>query len=228
MLDTMKLAVAEILSPRFRSLLVKSLALSFVLLGVVWLALFLVYRFVLQPWLIDRGWLVADSWFALIVTLLVGAAFFVLVAILTLPVLRFVAGNYMEEVASLIEKEHYPERGPARAVPISETAGDTARFAVRTTLTNLVLLPLAIVPVAGPIAVFLVNANMVGREYFHLTSIRRRERAETDRLIAQNRWTVWAAGGAIVAVSAIPLVNLFAPTFGTALMLHVEERVSPA
>jgi CysZ protein len=225
MLETVKLAAAEILGPRFRAVLFKSLGLALVLLALVWAALFLFWRVVVLDWLVTRQWLAADSWGAFALTLLVGAGFVVLLAILTLPVLRFVAGNYLDEVAGLIEKEHYPGRGPPRAVPLAESAGANARFAARTLLLNLLMLPFALVPILGPVAIFLVNAHTVGREYYMLAASRRREPADTARKLRERRWTIWAAGGAIAALSAVPLVNLFAPIFGTSLMVHLDERL---
>jgi CysZ protein len=50
--------------------------------------------------------------------------------------------------------------------------------------------------------------------------------ADVKRRRKANRSTLWLAGLLIAVISMIPLVNLLAPLFGTAFMVHIHKQLS--
>jgi CysZ protein len=90
----------------------------------------------------------------------------------------------------------------------------------------LVLLPLDIgVPGLGQFLSLIANGWLLGWEYFELAALRHLPVAEADLLRKSHGWQVWGSGIAIAFLSEIPLLDLVAPLFGTALMVHLFHRI---
>jgi len=49
--------------------------------------------------------------------------------------------------------------------------------------------------------------------------------AETDRMRRANAWPIGLAGMAVSLLSVVPVADLFAPLFGTALMVHLFKQM---
>ena len=69
-------------------------------------------------------------------------------------------------------------------------------------------------------------AYALSREYFDLAAMRFRSREEAKAFRKANQGAVFTAGLLIAAFVSIPIVNLAAPLFATALMVHVHKRVA--
>jgi CysZ protein len=92
---------------------------------------------------------------------------------------------------------------------------------------NLVLIPVELgLPGAGEMLGLLVNGWLLGREYFELAALRHLQLAEADRLRGRNSGAIWASGTLIALASMIPGIDLIAPLFGTALMVHLFHRAA--
>jgi CysZ protein len=88
------------------------------------------------------------------------------------------------------------------------------------------LLPLDIgLPGLGEILSLIANGWLLGREYFELTALRHLTVAEADSLRKSHGWQVWSGGILIALFSEVPLLDLVAPLFGTALMVHLFHRM---
>jgi uncharacterized protein involved in cysteine biosynthesis len=226
MLDILRQSLGQVASPAFRRVLAKSVLLALVLLVALWGLLYALYRWWLFGLLSDHAGIVPGGWAATLLNLSAGLGLFVLMIALTLPVLRFVAGNYLDEIAAIVA----PPRSAAASSAMQGAEASTnlvasSRLAARSLVTNLVMLPLALVPVLGPGAIFLVNSRNVGRSYFVMVNA-----AEPDdrlkRMMTRHRWLIWGAGAVIVAISAVPVVNTLAPTLGSIVMIHLTQRLS--
>jgi uncharacterized protein involved in cysteine biosynthesis len=221
-LEVLKATLREITGPEFRSLLWRTLLLAFVLLMVIgglvaWALLALVVDG--APF---RTFVQSYPWVEPILYFFSGAGFLLLMLAIALPILRFVAGRFAGEIATIVERNqenHLPQKQGSQ-----DPALGSFRFALRTWLLNIVLLPLAIIPVAGPAILFAANGYMVGREYHALASNRYRDPPETEARLKRRRFVVWGGGMVLVALSAIPLANLLVPAYGVALMLHLDQR----
>jgi uncharacterized protein involved in cysteine biosynthesis len=224
-------ALSDMLTPPFRAVLLKSVALAIALLVVLGIALF-----TLLDWLSGSGaaWiegtagsiahtpLVVLGWvfaFALGLGLFAGAIF-VMPATTAL-----VASFFADEIADHVEREHYPADQPGRALPLVPAILDGVRTALLSLLVYLCAAPFLLLAGAGVVMFFLATAYLLGREYFHLAAMRFHPVAEAKALRRANATTVFVAGLFIAAFVSIPVVNLATPLFATAFMVHVYKRV---
>jgi CysZ protein len=95
-------------------------------------------------------------------------------------------------------------------------------------LVNAFALPLVLVVGFGFLIFLVANAYLLGREYFELAALRHHDPVTVRRMRARHSATIFAAGLAIAAFLAIPVVNLLAPLFATGLMVHLRRRIAMA
>jgi CysZ protein len=95
MLDDALAAFRQIFTPPFRAVLFKTLALTLVLLGLVWFGLDrLVLHFVN----------VQTAWVATLLSIVTGLGLFVGLAFLLAPTSSLVAGLFLDELAAIVER----------------------------------------------------------------------------------------------------------------------------
>jgi uncharacterized protein involved in cysteine biosynthesis len=232
MLDAAFKALSQILSQPMRSILWKSVGLALVLIVVVAV---LLQR--LLSWFAGSGELWAESmlgpgfhtplnilaWFVSIAAGLgiIAGAVFLMPAITSL-----VASVFVDDVADIVEREHYPAERPGMALPIGRAMIEGSKTALLTILVYLIALPFVFIAGAGLIAFFIATAWLLGREYFELAAMRFRTPEEAKLMRKQNAATVFTAGLFIAAFVSIPIVNLATPLFGMAFMVHMHKRLS--
>jgi len=222
--SSLMLALGQLAERRVLAILLKSLAVSLVLFAaVVW-----------------GGWYALDGlldWLGLDDGTFAGAATVREVAALLLALLglwlawRIVAMAviqfFADEVVQAVEARHYPQAAAqARDLPVSEQFSTSLSAALRALVVNLAVLPIALVLLVtgvGPALLFwLVNAVLVGRELQDMVWLRhRRDAAHTAPVGRGERFLL---GGAVVALLALPLVNLIAPILGAATATHLIHR----
>ena len=232
MLDAALKALEQLLSPPFRSVLLKSIALALVLLVALGIGL---HRAI--AWLIGGGggWLEvalggnAHGPINALEWVLTIAAGFGLVAgaIFLMPAVTSVVGGlYADEIADIVEREHYPADRPGTAVPISRALIEGVKAALLALVVYLIALPFLLFAGIGAIIFFIATAFLLGRVYFELAAMRFHPVAEAKRLRRAYQGSVFLAGLMIAAFVSIPIVNLATPLFGTALMVHVHKRLT--
>jgi CysZ protein len=216
MIDAAALALRDILSPPFRGVLLKSLALTIVLLVALWLGLeWLVAHFVTTPW----------SWLDTVLDVLTGIGLVVALAFLVAPVAALFVGLFLDDIAETVERMHYPADPPGQPLPLARSLLTSVKFLGVVLIVNALALPLVLVLGFGVIVFLVANAYLLGREYFELAALRRHDEATVRRLRARNSGRIFAAGLLIAAFLAIPIVNLLGPLFATAFMVHLERRI---
>jgi CysZ protein len=196
----------------------KSLGLTIGLLIVLWLGLE-----ALLTWLID---IQSYPWIETVIAIVAGLGLVVGLAFLVAPVSSLFAGLFTDEIAGLVEREHYPDDAPGRDVPVLESLRDTLVFTGVVILVNLVALVLLLVPGVNLVAFFVGNGYLLGREFFEAAARRFHGRAETRAIRRANAGRVFLCGLVIALFMAIPLLNLFTPLFATAFMVHVYKQVA--
>jgi CysZ protein len=232
MLDAALKALEQLFSPPFRSVLLRSIALALVLLLALGIGLQRVIA-----WLIagGGGWLegavggnahglvMALEWVLTIVASfgLIAGAIFLMPAVTSL-----VAGLYADEIADLVEREHYPADIPGMPVPIGRALVEGIKAALLALVVYLVALPFLLLAGIGAIIFFIATAFLLGRVYFELAAMRFRPVPEAKRLRKAHQGTVFLGGLMIAGFVSIPIVNLATPLFGTALMVHVHKRLT--
>lgn len=149
-----------------------------------------------------------------------------LVAALGAPVAAMIGTLYLDRLAGRIEARDFPV---AQVKPGAFLATMKAglRLAAAVLTADILLLPLDIgLPGVGETLSLLVNGWLLGWEYFELAALRHLSPAQADHLRKHHTWRIWGGGMAISLLSVVPVLDLVAPLFGTALMVHLFHRVA--
>jgi CysZ protein len=157
--------------------------------------------------------------------LLAPVLFIFLLSALGAPVAALFGTFFLDRVASRIEARDYPSKAPlpTRFWPALKAG---MRLAGMVLGADLLLLPLDIgLPGLGQFLSLLANGWLLGWEYFELAALRHLPVAQADILRKSHGWQVWSGGILIAFLSEIPLLDLIAPLFGTALMVHLFHRI---
>lgn len=232
MLDAAVKALSQMLSPPFRAVLLKSVALALVLVVLLGIGL---HR--LLVWLAGagEGWaesvlggsahtpLVILGW---IISIAAGLGIIVGAIFLMPAVTALVASVFADEIALEVERSHYPNEPAGRPLPLARAIFEGVKTALLSVGIYVLAVPFLLFAGIGLVIFFLATAFVLGREYFELAAMRHWPPAEAKRLRKANQRTVFLAGMFIAAFVSIPIVNLATPLFGTAFMVHVHKRIA--
>jgi CysZ protein len=225
-------ALSQILSPPMRSILWKSIGLALVLIVVLGIGM---QRLLI--WLSTSGEVWAEGALgpgfhttldvlAWILTIAAGLGVLAGAIFLMPAITSLVASVFVDDVADIVEREHYPAERAGVALPFGIAVTEGVKTALLTILVYLVALPFVFLAGIGFIAFFIATAWLLGREYFELAAMRFRSPAEAKLMRKQHAATVFTAGLFIAAFVSIPIVNLATPLFGMAFMVHMHKRLS--
>ena len=232
MLDAAAKALAQMFSPPFRRVLLKSASLALLLITVAAIGL---HR--LLVWFTEGGQQWLETYFGLSTNtplwvlswiISVAAALGIVVgSIFLMPaVTGLLASFFADEVAGEVERRHYPHEQPGHALPTFPALFQGIKTGLLAVLVYLVALPSLLLAGFGVVIFFLATAFLLSREYFELAAMRFRTPAEARQLRKANQSTVFIAGLFIAAFVSIPILNLATPLFGTAFMVHMHKRLS--
>jgi CysZ protein len=226
-------ALSQILSPPMRSILWKSIGLALVLITVLAIGM---QR--LLNWAATSGGVWAESTigsdYHMMINVLswilsIAAGLGVVVgAIFLMPAITsLVASVFVDDVADIVEREHYPAERVGVALPFGLAITEGGKTALLTIAVYLVALPFVFFAGIGFVVFFIATAWLLGREYFELAAMRFHSVGEAKALRRAHHATVYTAGLFIAGFVSIPILNLATPLFGTALMVHVHKRLAP-
>lgn len=214
-------ALRETFSPPFRGVMWLSLALTILVLvlfgaGLQW-ALAAIPEF---------GPDLAGGWVDTVLEFV--ARFLAVIVLIPLvhPVVSLVAGFFLETIAARVEAEDYPADPPGNDQPFFQSLLVALRFTLVLIVVNLLALPFYLLPFVNIALFWVVNGYLIGREYFELVALRHLPFAEVSALRARHRMRIFLAGVIIALFTTVPLLNLFAPLFGTALMVHTYKGLA--
>ena len=220
-------AVGQLTDPRMRGVLWMGILGALAVFALLWAAVWWLLTMFDPSSIWGLSWLI--DWFGEYFDWLANLAF--LAAMLAATFLMFpavvtiVVGLFLDRVAGGVEARHYPDLGPPRDQPISETLFSTVKFAVVVILLNVLILPLYLLlfllPPLNLVLYYLLNGYLVGREFFELAAFRRMDPDAATRLRRAYRPRVLLAGVVLTFLMTIPVVNLLAPVLGAAFMVHV-------
>jgi CysZ protein len=210
-------AFAQIFTPPFRGALLKSLAMTIVLLILIWFGLDRLVAYFVH---VETGWLAtALSW-------LVGLGLVVGLVFLVAPVTSLVAGFFLDDMAGIVEREVDPLGAPGKPVPVGVAAIFALRFAGLSILVNLIALALLFAPVVNVVAFLGANGYLLGREYFEFAAMRFRPAEEARAMRRHYALRIFLAGLIVAGFVAIPILNLCTPLFATAFMTRLHKRLA--
>lgn len=209
-------AFLDMWSPAFRTVLVKAVGLALLLFVVVFVAVqAALAALVTLPW----AWL--EPTLAVAAGLGLLAAFFFLMS----PVTALFAGLYLDDIAALIERRHYPKDSPGAPLNTFMALLTGLQFAGLVLLVNLLVLPTIFFGV-GVFALLVANAYLIGREYFELVAMRHMPVEEARRLRRENAMHVFLAGFVPAAWALVPVINFTVPLFATAYFVHLYKSLT--
>jgi len=222
MIRAFELAVRQLGDPRLRSIIWWSLALSLVLQIAIaalgWWGLKSLATFEWQ-WVND-----AIVWLS-------GAGVIVLSLMLFPASFGIVISIFLEQIADIVEAEHYPQLGRARGIPIWTGIWTGVVFLFAMIALNLLMLPLYILALfvagLGAVLFYAVNGWLTARIYYEQVALRRMSPAEVKAWRRANPGPLWLTGIAIVFLGTIPILNLIVPVLGVAAMVHVAQTLRP-
>jgi CysZ protein len=232
MLDAAIKALSQMVSPPFRTVLLKSigLALVFIVLLALGLHRVLVY-FTGAGEGFAEGVFGPNAHMPLLILarmLSVAAALGIIVgSVFLMPaVTALVASFFADEIAAEVERTHYPGDPAGVPVPLARAVIEGVKTALLAVAVYLVALPFLLLAGFGALIFFFATAFLLGREYFELVAMRFHPVAEAKRLRRVHRGTIFLAGMFIAAFVSIPVVNLATPLFGAAFMLHLHKKLA--
>ena len=231
MIDAAIKALEQMVSPPFRTVLLKSAGLAVLFLvglGIAldWLLIWLTgaggqwFEATLGP---AAHWPVVVLGWALAIALGLGVV--VGVIFLMPAVTSLVAGFFSDEIADLVERTYYPADPPGVALPVGLAAVEATKASLLAILIYLGAVPFLLFAGLGGVVFFVATAYVLGRQYFELAAMRFHPVPEAKALRRANSGTVFVAGLLIAAFVSIPIVNLATPLFGMAFMVHMHKRM---
>lgn len=219
-------ALGQLGDARFRSVLMRGVGLTIVLLVVacavaIWGINALAGQEISLPFFGDVPWLNDVLNYSGIFLVLILPVF------LMVPVASAITSMFLDEVAQAVEDRHYPNLPPVPSVPIWDALLDSLGFLGVLIVAN--VLALVLYALFTPLAPFIfwgMNGFLLGREYFTLAAMRRIGRDGARALRARHAGTIWVAGTLMAIPLSVPLVNLFIPIIGAATFTHIFHGLS--
>jgi CysZ protein len=209
-------SLSDIFSAPFRSVMIKSVALT---VAVLVLGGFGLDRLALHFVTVSNGWLAAA------ISIAIGLGVAAGLVLLAAPATSLVASFFFDEVAAIVEREVDPNGPPGRALSLWDGTFASLRFAALTLAVMLAALVLLFVPGVGFAAWFVANAYLLGREYFELAAMRFRSAPEARAMRRYFAGPVFMAGLIVAAFVSVPVLNLATPLFAAALMARLHKRL---
>lgn len=227
-LDAALKALKRLPTPEFRSVLWKTLGLTLLLLIGLWVSIRQIFFTFAWPWMeqLLPGMPEWAGWLGIVAAIAAGLGLALVLALMIAPVTALVAGIFLDDVADVVEREDYPGEPTGTPLPMGRSIVVSLKFLGVVILGNIVALFLLFVPGINLIAFFVINAYLLGREFFEFAAMRYRSEADAKALRSQYSVTVFAAGLIIAGFLAIPIVNLLTPLFAAAMMIHLHKAIS--
>lgn len=222
MIQAFFLSLGQLLDRRVAAVFLKSFLLTAVAFAAVsvgiWYAMHL-FAQQLQAWLGGAAW---AQGFADIATI-------VLVLVIHWLMFRAIAvaviGIFADEVVQAVEARHYPQaHADAHDVPFMRSLAMGLGSITRLIVINLLLSPLYIMllitGVGTPIAFFLVNSWLLGRDFGDMVAARHMPASQLPKWRGRTRFRRFALGAFGTGIFFIPGLNLLAPVIGAAMAAH--------
>jgi CysZ protein len=227
-IEAARRALADLFAPQFRWILVKTLGLTLLALAALWFGLQELFDWLALPWIdtLLPGFPSWAGWLSFIAAIIAAIGLAIAVALLIAPATAIVAGLFLDDAAALVEQTGYPSEPPGKPLPAGRALVQSLKFFGVVVLGNIVALLLLLIPGVNIAAFFVVNAYLLGREFFEFAAMRHLPEDEARALRRRHAGTVFLAGLLIAAFVSVPLINLVAPLFAAATMVHLFKMIS--
>jgi CysZ protein len=208
-------ALDDVLSAEFRSVLFTAIGLTILLFGVTIAGTVMVLQAIrLVPW----------EWAETLIEVVASLGIVVLAVFLMAPVSAFFAGFFLDRVAGLVERRHYPLDPPGRELPFARAIVIAVQFGLLVLALNILLLPSFFFGI-GAITMIIANAYLLSREYFEMAAMRHMAVADARQMRKANSPQIFFAGLLPALLAIVPVVNIVVPLFATSYFVHIFKRV---
>lgn len=208
-------AIGDVMSPNFRSVLFKAIGLTIALfVGLLILVECLMIGMTQFSW----------PWADWVLGIGTGLALFVAFFFLIFPVTAAFAGLFLDSIAEMVERQHYPKDPVGNPLPTIRSIVTTLQFFLLILLVNLAVLPLVLLGI-GVIALLIANAYLLSREFFEMAAMRHMSPDEARELRKANGPAIFFAGLLPALMSFVPFANLLVPLFSTSYFVHLFKQV---
>jgi len=221
MLSAFLAGLADLFEPHQRRVLVLSLLGAIGLLLALWLG---------ATWLLQLIHFTGFAWLDRTIGVLGSAGALVLAWLLFPAMSALIAGFFVASVARAVEQQHYPDLPPPRHQTLAENVTISLRLGLLALVINLLALPFYFFPAINLLVYYGLNGYLVAKEYFILIALRRLDTAAANATWHQYRLRLVLSGVLIAIALSLPIVNLAAPVWAVAVMLHLFEglRIQPS
>jgi CysZ protein len=232
MIDAAIQSLSQMFSPPLRRVLLKAIGLALLMIAIIGIGLQRLFAALADS---GAGWAeqtagVAphSAWVALAWVLSILASLGIVTGALFLmpAVTAFVGSFFVDEIAEVVEREHYPAEPAGRALPLFRGLIEGVKFGLLALAIYVCALPFVLFAGLGLLILFVANAYLLGREYFELAAMRFRQPGEAKALRKAHAGYIFAAGMVIALFVSIPVLNLATPIFAMAFMVHLHKKMS--
>lgn len=216
MLSIISKSLRDVTLSQLRGVLLRSAGIAIVGLALLWGALQYVAESQIE---------LSNPTLDMIIGILTSLGLLVGAIYLIPAVTTLVTGVFLDDIAKVVERKHYGESYVGTEMPFWPGVLAAVQLTLIVLLVNLLALVLLVIPGINLIAFLLANGYLLGREYFELAALRHMDKASCRALRKKHKTRVFLSGLMIAGYLAIPVVNLTAPLFATALMVHTVAKV---
>ena len=209
-------AFEDVFSQEFRRVLWKSIGLTIALFIAILISLEVALSMLTAvPW----------PWLETVLAVATGLGVFASLFFLIAPVTAVFAGLFLDEIADVVEKRHYPADPPGKPLSTGKAVFIAIQFGALVLIVNLLLLPTLFFGI-GAILMTVANAYFLGREYFSMIAMRHMPVREANRLRKASMGKIFAAGFIPAGLSMVPVLNILVPLFSTSYFVHIFKRIT--
>jgi CysZ protein len=123
-----------------------------------------------------------------------------------------------------VEQRHYAADAPGTPLSALQAIVVGLQFGLLVLAINILALPLVFTGV-GAIALVIINAYLLSREYFEMAAMRHLEKEDAKDLRQANGFQIFVAGLLPALMALVPLLNLLVPVFATSYFVHLFKQV---
>jgi CysZ protein len=232
MIDAAVKALSQMFSPPLRSVLLKSVGLALLTIVIIGIGLQRVLSAMAEngaTWAEQTSGFAPHSVWAAIawmLSILAGLGIVTGALFLMPAVTAFVGSFFVDEVAEVVERTHYPADPAGVALPLGRALIEGIKFGLLALVVYLCALPFVLFAGIGFLILFFANAYLLSREYFELAAMRFRPPEEAKMMRKANAGYVFFTGLVIAAFVSVPILNFATPVFAMAFMVHIHKKMS--
>ncbi len=208
-------ALRSLLIPRILLIVGISVLINLILIALMAWGLYELFSLLTFSWLED-----------LPILTIAGPAMSLLTSLFFFPLLLpLIISFFSDPIGDAIEHEEYPHL-PKSNPPFWPTLGQDIRFTLKVIGLNILVLPLYLIPGINILLYYFLNSYLLGSEFFLMATRRHLPYPECKQLQKRYRGRVVLGGMVILLVfTLIPFVNLLAPVWGIAMMIHLSQAI---